>query len=447
MKKINLVLFFLLFVFSTFAQQKKILDQVLAIVGNDIVLESAVESQYLQYQAQGVETDGDVRCMIFEDLLYQKLLLNQAKLDSVEVSDKEVDGELNHRINMFIEQIGSKEKLEAYFNKTLAEIKSEFRDIIRDQLITRRMQAKIAGDIKITPSEVQKFFNKIPKDSLPMIQAETEYSQIVRYPKISEEAKSEVRKRLEDYRDRVLNKGADFGTLAFMYSEDPGSKDQNGELGFVNRADLVPQFSSAAFALKEGEVSKVVETEFGFHIIQLIARKGDQVNVRHILLKPKTMMSEMLTAKKFLDSIKVVLTKDTLTFEQAAMRFSDDENTRANGGVVVNPYTGTSKFENDQIDNVTHYAIDKLTVGQRSAPFESTDEKGKKGYKIVLIKSKTQAHVANLRDDYQMIQDLALAKKKEETVDEWIRSKQKTTYVKIKGDYKNCVYKNVGWVK
>jgi len=434
------------FFVKSYGQDKKVVDQILAVVGNNIVLQSSIEVQYLQFQAQGYPTDANTKCQIFEEQLYQKLLLNQARLDSVEVSDKEIEGELEARIKYYTEQFGSKEKLEEYFGKKMHEVRNELRETLKDQLITRKMQNKIAGDVKVSPAEVRKFFFEIPKDSLPMINSELEINQIVKYPKVSEYAKSEVKKKLEELREKSL-KDNSFGTMAYLYSEDESSRVKNGELGFVNRGDLVPPFATAAFGLKENEISRVVETEYGYHIIQMIARKGEQINVRHILMKPKVLPSDLLGARKRLDSIIALIRVDTIKFEAAAQRYSEDEDTRNSGGRMVNPQNGTTKFEVSQIDPATNAQIKLLNVGQMSAPYEFTDEKGRKGYKVVMLKSKTKAHIASLKDDYQRIQDMALNKKKQTAIEEWLAQKQEATFIRIDNQYRKCNYVNKGWLK
>jgi len=441
------ILVFSIFCKTTFAQSDKVLDQIIAIVGNTIVLESSVEMQYLQLQAQKLDVDENAKCSILEDQLFQKLLINQAHIDSVTVPDKEVTTELDARINYFISQIGSKEKLEAYFNKSLFKIKSDFRETIQDQLLTRKMQNKITEDIKITPSEVRKFYNGIPKDSLPLINADIEMLQIVKNIPVSDKAKNEVKTQLEEFRKSVLEKGKSFAALATLYSQDPGSAANGGELGYMGRGDFVPEFSAAAFSLKPGEVSRIVETDFGFHIIQCIDRRGEQMNLRHILLKPKTTVADDKKAKFFLDSLKQALKKDTLTFEQAALIFSEDETTRKNGGLTINPANGSSKFEPSQIDPATNAAIKNLTTGDVSEIFKTLNDKGKEVYKIIKIKNKTKAHNANLKDDYQLIQDMALDKKKKDNINQWITQKQAASYIKVKDEYKNCKFMVKGWIK
>jgi peptidyl-prolyl cis-trans isomerase SurA len=309
------------------------------------------------------------------------------------------------------------------------------------------MQSKIATDVRVSPAEVKKFYSDIPKDSLPLIPTEYELLQIVKFPIVTREEKNKIKDRLNELRERIV-KGEKFSTLAILYSEDVVSAKNGGELGLTNKSDLVPEFSAVAFNLQPGEVSKVVETEFGFHIIQLIERKGDQINVRHILMTPKTSASARAKTKFFLDSLSTKIRLDTLKFSQAALLYSEDENTRNNGGLMVNPYTGDSKFETKYLDPATNYVLknSSLKVGEISEPID-TKEKAKDAYKIILLKSKTEAHVANLEKDYKKIQDMALEKKKSELVDNWVKNKQKETYIHLDNSYKNCSFRFKNWLK
>lgn len=440
------VLILISFYSSSYAQDK-VIDQVLAVVGKNIILKSDVENQYLQTIAQGIDTYGDLKCEIFEDLMYQKLLLNQAYHDSIEVTEAEVEQRLDARLNMILNQAGSQEALVEYFNKPMLEIKKDLRKLLRDQLLTQKMQTKITDEIKITPSEVRKYFNDIPKDSLPLINAKIEIAQIVRKPVISETQIEEVKRKLNDYIERIKN-GDSFSTLALIYSMDPGSAKNGGELGYVSRTDLVPEFAAIAFNLKEpGETSGIVESDFGFHIIQLIDRKGERINVRHILLSPQVDYGEVQKSKNFLDSISTLIRLDSMTFGSAARKFSEDEDTRYSNGVIINPATGLSRFETDEIDHQTYYAIKDLKVGEISDPIESRDRAGKSSYKVLMVKSRTEPHVADLKNDYHYIQEIALADKREIAIDDWITNKQLNTYIRIDESYKNCSFNSKGWVK
>ncbi len=445
---------FSIIIFTGKAQdaEKKTIDQIIAVVGSNIILESHIEAQYAQMKAQGYATKGDMHCEILEQLLFQKLLVNQAKIDSIEVTEKQVDMELDRRLNAFIEQAGGPKELEKFFDKTIPEIKEDFREVVKEQLVTQRMQSEITIDVTVTPSEVKRFFRNLPKDSIPLIDAELEILQIVKAPAISEEAKNKIKEKLMKFREQILNGEKKFATIAVIHSQDPGSASKGGELGFVNRSSqLAPAFKAAAFNLKEeGEISKVVETEFGYHIIQLTERRGQRIKIRHILMQPEVSTISVVKAKTTLDSIATQIRIDSLTFKEAAAMFSDDEDTKKNGGLLINPYTGTSKFtpqQIKQIDQATGFVIRRLKVGEISEPYQATDMSGKMVFKIAMLKSKTQPHVANLDDDYQRIQDLALENKKQNTVNDWVKDKQKSTYVRIDESYKNCNFSFKGWIK
>jgi len=362
----------------------------------------------------------------------------------VEVNDSEINSEMERRLNYFINQIGSEEKLEEYYKKSIPEIKEEFREVIREQMLAQRMQQKTTADIKVTPQEVKAFFNNIPKDSLPIINTEFELEQISLHPKVEETEILRIKDQLREFKERV-NNGESFATLAVLYSEDPGTAAKGGELGFVGRGDLVPEFSAAAFNLKEGEVSKIVKTDYGYHIIQLIEKKGERINCRHILLKPKISPAEKLKARQQLDSVVTAIRKNEMTFKQACWKYSEDENTRLNGGVMVNPTTGNTKFEAAQLEPKVAMAIQNLKVGDITEPFEAEDDKGQTVYKIVLLKAKSEPHSANLKDDYQRIQDLTLEKKNNEFMEEWVNKKLKSTFVHIDDSYKNCNFQNSAW--
>jgi len=439
------ILFFLIF-FGSQAQDKKIIDQIIATIGKQAILQSEVESQAMQMRAQGYYTSGDLECEVFEEILFSKLLVNQAILDSIEVNDSEVNAEMERRLNYFINQIGSEEKLEEYYKKPVADIKEEFRVVIKEQMLSQRMQQKITADLKVTPQEVKAFFKNIPEDSLPTINIEFEMEQISVSPKIEEMEILRIKDKLREYKERITQ-GESFATLAVFYSEDPGSATRGGELGFVSRGDLVPEFSAVAFNLKEGEVSKIVKTEYGYHIIQLVEKKGERINCRHILLKPKISPDEKKKARQRLDSVRTQIVTKEITFKEGCWKFSEDEDTRLNGGIIINPQTGNSKWEAGQLEPKLANAIQDLKVGEISTPFETVDASGQTVYKIVLLKTKTEAHVANLKDDYQRIQDLALEKKKTTFVDDWVSKKVKSTYLRIDDDYKNCAFKNPVWNK
>ncbi|GAB4280818.1 MAG: peptidylprolyl isomerase [Marinilabiliales bacterium] len=441
-------IFVLLALFNNIKAQENVIDQIVAVVGKSIILKSEIEKHYLDLQSQGYISSGDLKCDILEELMFQKLLLDQAQLDSVEITSREVDYAMDNRLRQIIAQFGSEEELEKFMGKTILEFREEVRDEVKEQLLIEKMRGKITEDIKVTPSEIKDFYNNIPDDSIPVVDAEYEYQQIVIRPKVSEEEKEKVKEKLKKFRERILN-GEKFSTLAILYSEDPGTARKGGELGFISRTDPYAQeFMSVAFNLKEpGEVSRIVETEFGYHIIQLIERRGELINVRHILLIPKVSPEEKLKAKAKLDSILTLIKKDTLTFDEAAEKFSDDENTKLNGGLVVNPNTSETKFKLDELDFTTKYTIKDMEIGDISEPFESVDYNGKTVYKIIRLKNKIDKHKLNLDMDYQLVKNLALSEKKQEAIYDWILKKQQTTYIHIDDSYKNCPFKTGKWVK
>ncbi len=441
---LSIVLLLSMQLISVKAQDKVIIDQVVAIVGKQIILQSDIENQVLQLRAQGYYSSRDIKCEVFEQMLSAKLLVNQAILDSVEVSEGEIKTEMERRMNYFINQIGSEEKLEEYYKKSIPEIKEEFREIIKEQLLSQRMQQEVTADLKVTPQEVKSYFKSIPTDSLPIINIEFELEQIIVNPHIKEVEILRIKDKLREFKDRIL-KGENFATLAVLYSDDPGSAAKGGELGFVGRGDLVSEFSAVAFNLEEGEVSKIVKTDYGYHIIQLIEQKGERINCRHILLKPRISPSEKMKAKSNLDTIRNAILKKEITFKQACWKYSEDEDTKLNGGGMVNPMTGNSRWEASQLEPKIAYAIQDLEIGGISKPFEAEDVNGKVVYKIVRLKNKTEPHPANLKDDYQRIQDIALEKKKNEFMKEWVDKKVKNTYLRIDDDFKNCEFENPVW--
>jgi peptidyl-prolyl cis-trans isomerase SurA len=426
--------------------ENQILDRIVAVVGNQIVLQSEIDEQYLQMQARGMRTAESDKCEIFEQLLFQKLLIVQAQIDSVEVTDKQVESEIDSRLNMYIRQAGGPDELEAYFGKSIPEIKVSFFDPIKDQLIAKKMQDQITKDLKITPSEVKKFFSEIPKDSLPIIDATFEFSQIVKKPQMTAEEKKAQHDKLTEIRNRIL-KGEDFKTLAVLYSDDPGSARNGGLMSGVSRSDLLPEFASSVFNLEIDEISDIVETEAGIHIIKLIARHGDKVDFRHILLIPKISTVAKMAAKKYLDSIANVIRTDTLKFSQAAVLYSDDETTRLNGGQLVNQNTGTASFTAKEIEPSMTYVLKDLKTGEISDAFEATDQSGISSFKIVYLKNHIDAHTLNMKDDYQSIQDMALNNKKDKEIKRWVKEKQIDTYIKIVGSNRNCKFDFPGWLK
>ena len=434
--RISAFVLFLSMSSSSFGQQ--VIDKVVAVVGGKIILHSDIEKQYVQYVAQGGTETSEIRCSILDQLLLQKLMINQADIDSVTVADAQVEGELDRRMRFYVKQIGSEEKLEAYFHTSIRQLKSEFRDIIKEQLLVQTMQSKIVKDISASPSDVRTYFESIPKDSLPYIDAEMEIAQIVRKPFVTPAQKLAVKNELEEYRRKILSGEGDFAVYAALYSKDPSSAKKGGELGFFDRGSMVPEFEAAAFTLKPGEISPVIETKFGFHILQLIERRGDQINIRHILLQPTTDDASLEACVRQLDSLHNQIIAGTITFDEAAQKFSDDEETKNNGGLMINPETNTTKLSPDKIDRLLFFEVDSMPVGKVSQPLIMNSADGKTAYRLVMLKSRTQPHQANLKDDYTKVQEVATSEKQNKALSDWVSKKIKTTYIQFNDDEINC---------
>jgi peptidyl-prolyl cis-trans isomerase SurA len=438
------LLFALIFQLKSVAQQPVTIDKIVAVVGDKAILFSDVEAQALQMQAQSGVTDSMVRCNVLEDIIIQKLLLNQAEKDSVTVSDEQVDAELNKKIRYFVNQIGSVEKLEAYLGKSIIKIKDDFKERIRDQLVVQQMQSKIAGDLKVTPAEVKTYFDNIPSDSLPLIESEIQVAQILKKPPVNEEEKQRVKRELMDIKRKIAD-GRSFASMAAFYSEDPGSAVKGGDLGFVGRGEMVPEFEAAAFALKGKEISDIIETMYGFHIIQLIERRGETINVRHILMSPKASASDLDKARIKLDSVAALIKAGSITFEEAAAKYSDDVDTKFNGGLLLNPATGSTWFEVSQMDQNIFFVVDKQKVNDMSDPVPVRVGEKKEAYRLISLKARTNPHRANLKDDYQKIQQAAEAEKKDKQVRNWINRKRQSFYIKIDKEFSDCPFDNP-WV-
>lgn len=434
---------FFLVVSLQLAAQPYMVDKIVGVVGKNQILYSEVEDQYLQLIAQNIRP-APSKCSVFEDLLAQKLLVNQAEVDSLMVDEAQVEMELEDRISYFINQIGTEEKLIEYFGKSILEIKEDMREAVREQMQMQMMRGEITSGITVTPAEVKNYYKDLPEDSIPYIDSEVEVSQIVIYPATSEEAVFEVKERLLDIRERIVQ-GENFATLAVLYSEGPSSS-RGGDIGWASKSDLDPAYTKAAFALKKGQVSKIVESSFGYHIIQLLDRTEDRLHTRHILMKPKISFEEKEKAINLIDSIVTLVRIDTLEFERAAVYFSMDEDTKMNGGVRVNPYTGNRRFQLDQFDTKEHYIIRNLKTGEISEPFESTDDKGKLIYKVVRLNSRTEPHKANIKQDYELLKNLTMQAKQNEVIDKWVQEKIGSTYIRINEPYNTCSFRLEGWL-
>lgn len=415
-----------------------LVDQVAAVVGTNTILHSEIETQYLQLLPETSLRGNELRCKILDQLLLNKLLLHQAKIDSLDVTDEQVDSKISQNMSYYVRQFGSVEKLEQFYGKSMAELKAEFRPLIRDQLLSQQMQGKITGSITASPSDVKSFFENIPKDSLPLINAEIEYGQILRKVPVSEEEKNRALEQIRALRDRIV-KGEDFSTLAILYSQDKESAKQGGELGFVNRGDLVPEFEAVAFRLKNNtEISQVVESPFGYHIIQLIERRGERINCRHILIRATVTAGDMVNTQKFLDSLSVAIRDGKISFAEAAEKYSDDGDSKMNGGLVVNQSSGATRFEADQIDPTALFILDKLNPGEVSGPGVTSSREGDQAYRILQLRSRTEPHRLNLKDDYQRLQELALSDKQNRILENWRNKKKATAYIRISESYNYC---------
>ena len=449
--KIQMIVLIALLLLSggSLCAQDNVIDEVVWVVGDEAILKSEVEEERLRAQYEGYKFDGDPYCVIPEQLAIQKLFLHQAVIDSVEVSDSEVIQQVESTISNYIRSVGTKEKLEEYFGKSMTQIREAMRENVREGMTVQRMREQLAGDIKVTPAEVRQYFSRLPEDSVPFIPTQVEVQIITLEPKIPAEEIERVKAQLREYTERINSGEAQFSTLALLYSEDPGSARRGGELDFMGRGQLMPEFANVAFNLTDPKkVSKIVQTDYGYHIIQLIEKRGDRVNCRHILLKPKIADEDRQVALNRLDSIADDIRNEKFTFDQAATYISQDKDTRNNHGLMPNPYDGTSKFEMQQLPQDVAKAVDQLHVGEISRPFVYTNESnGKEVCAIVKLRSKVNGHKANIRDDYQQLKEMYINKLKEEKLEKWIIEKQKTTYVRINENWKNCTFKYSGWVK
>ena len=434
------------------AQQSKVqvIDKVVAVVGKNIILQSDVESQYLQYRMQGsIEgSSKDMHCAILEELLFQKLMLNQAEMDSLTVSDGEVDAELSRRISDLIGRAGSQEKLESIFNKSMSEIKDELRRLVREKSLQDQVRANLLKGVVVTPAEVKAFYKSLPQDSIPMVDTQYEIMQIVKRPPISIDEKLAVKDQLYQIRRRILNGESTFSTMAILYSEDPGSAKKGGELGFTGKGEFAPEFENVAFNLHEGEISEVVETQFGFHIIQLIERRGDYVNCRHILMTAKVPVEALEKAQQELDSAARLIRNGDMTFEEACMKFSEDDS-KTNGGYLVNPIAGGYAISIQDIQELENYngfqelknlafVINRLGEGMVSDPLPMVTNDNQDAFRLVMVKKVVPSHKANLTDDYSLIQSWALNKKNQEVISTWIRNKAKKAFIRIDEDFADC---------
>ena len=424
-----------------------LIDKSIAVVGNEMISISQLEEEVQMMRAQGLASDRNVRCELLEQMMESKLFLMQARLDSLSVNNDMVEGELRNRMDMIRSQLGGDEEMEKYFGKPLYRLRQEWRKALEDQSLTQQMQSNIMSDIpEITPFEVKQFVESLDSADLPVVPMKYQLSQICIYPD-REAANIAVKERLLAIRERIIN-GEKFSTLARIYSQDPGSAMKGGELGMASKSIFWPAFSDAAMALKPGIVSQIVETPDGFHIIEVLEKKGDMFNARHILMKPEYTSQDMENAFRVLDSLKTELNNGAVTFDLAARFYSEDPATKTNGGQMSDPNTGSAYFEIDQLKPQDYAAIKDLKEGEISAPFESLDNEGRSGntiYKIIKVDKIIPAHTATFTEDYDLLLSIVKQKKSMESIDNFINEKIGTTYIVIDPLFKDCAFNREAW--
>ncbi|MBT3621188.1 MAG: peptidylprolyl isomerase [Flavobacteriales bacterium] len=432
----NKIYYFLLLASFHLGLSAQSVDKIEAVIGDEIILTSEIESQYLQYLSQGNIQSNEIKCQIIEDLLFQKLMINQARIDSLVVSDEEIEAEIDKRLSYFESQLGSAKKVEDYFGKSIDKIELELTKVIEDQFLAQRMQAQLTSAIKVTPAEVKEVYSLLADAEIPTMPTQVEVAQIVIKSEITTEQKDKIRSKLNSFRDRVYN-GEDFKMLATLYSDDPGSATNGGELGFVNRGDLVPEFERAAFRLKEGEISEVVESQFGYHIVQLIERRGEQINVRHILIKAKVNATALYAAKQKMDNIAKEINDGIITFDDAVTKYSDDEN-KANGGLLLNPNTMSTLHTLDDMAPALRLIVDQLSEGDISSPAVIQMQDEKKAYRILRLNKRKEEHKANLVDDFAKIKEYSINSKQQEVLEKWVNKTIARTYIRLSDSLEEC---------
>ena len=445
-----------LILFSGFTRtQDNVIDEVIWVVGDEFILRSDVENLRLYMQANRQRIEGDPYCVLPEEMAIQKLYLHQAKLDSIEVPDSQVFSAVERRINGAINEAGSREKLEEWLGKSVSAIREEWRQMLKEEQTIREMQQKLIGKVKVTPADVRTYYNRLPQDSLPFIPTTVEVSIVTLEPKISLEETDHIKQRLREFTEQITSGQREFSTLARMYSEEIESAIQGGELGFRGKAEFVPEFATAAFELNDPKrVSRIVETEYGFHIIQLIEKRGDRINVRHILLRPHVTREEIAEATQRLDSIRTDILDSKFTFEEAATWISQDKDTKNNKGLLVNTWqltqreterSGTSRFEMQELPAEIGKMVYEMKVGDISPAFSLINSKNKEVVAIVKLKSRIEGHKASLAEDYETMKSIVEYRKSEEILAKWLAKKQQDTYIRISDNWKNCDFQSKGW--
>lgn len=439
---------------TAFAQNNNVIDEVIWVVGDEPIFKSEVEEQRLVSEVNGEATEGNPRCVIPEQMAIQKLFLHQALIDSIEVKDGDVLQELEYRLNYMIQMAGSKEKLEEYMRKPMTQIRQQTMEQLKKMSVVEEVKRKIAADVKVTPAEVRNYFKNVPQDSLPLIPTRYEVQIITNTPEVSREEMEHIENELRDYTKRITSGESDFATLAMMYSEDEGTRRNGGELPYMGKGELVPEFANVAFSLTDPKkVSRIVKTEFGYHIIQLIDRRGDKIRVRHILKKPVVSDAAIKACLSRLDSIATDIRDGKFSFEDAVV-YSDDKDTRNNRGIMGksvsanNPRAGmTQWFELRDLPQDVAKVVSTMKPGEISKPFSMTTKKGQQVCAIVKLTNRNEEHYASITEDFQTLQNILVTQEQNKVIDDWIRDKQKTTYISIKPEWRDCDFRYPGWVK
>lgn len=439
LSKITFSFLFLLSIIGNGQQKAPVIDQIITKVDDEIILQSDLDIAHLQFLQSNSSLYGEnVKCKVLETLIINKLLIAKAVIDSVVVQKENVDSQLDRRMAMLLQRFGgSEQNLLEQYGKTLSELKAELYDQVEEQLIIQKMQSKITSNVKVTPIHVKRFFNSIPKDSLPYFSTEVEVAQLVIEPKAGKAQKIKAQAKLEGLKKQIID-GVDFSELARNYSQDPGSATHGGELGFFKRGQLVPQYEAAALKLQPGEMSAVTESEFGFHLIQMIEKRGNEYNTRHILIRADEGVIDVESTKQQLDSLRQTILNDSISFSKAAYEYTDDASTKATGGFFLDQETGSSKVSAENIDPSLYFIIDKMKIGEISEPMDYRTAEGKAALRIIYLKNKTAPHEANLRDDYQKIYNAALQEKQNEVLNDWFETTKGQVFIDVIEEYQQC---------
>ena len=434
---------------QTPSSSNNIIDEVAWVVGDEPIFKSEIEEMYQQAQYEGTTFDGSPYCVIPEQLAVEKLYLHQAKLDTIEAPEQAVQSSVDQRLNFFVANLGSRERVEQQFKKSWPELREQLVDLFRNQYIIQQVQQNLTKNVKPIPGEVRKYYSSLPEDSIPFVPLTVEAQIITLNPVVPRQEIEDVKARLRDFTEKIQSGESDFGTLAFFYSEDKGSAMQSGELGFHNRSDFVPEFSNVAFNLNDpSKVSRIVETEYGYHIIQLIEKRGEQINCRHILLRPKVRQADLDSAVVRLDSLRKDIIGGKFTFEEATQYVSQDKDTKNNKGIMVNPATGNVQFEMQDLPAEVARRIESMKPGDISEPFIMMDErKNKEIVALVKLTRRNEAHKANMSDDYNMLKEMYEDSERQAILKKWVEKKIKDTYTQIGEGWDSCDFKYDGWRK